>query len=132
MKLQISTDYALRILRHLHRRRNDDVQTAMSIAEAIGITYPFFIKIANQLKRAGLIKSLQGRHGGYILGKSAHEISLYDVLLCVEGEMQIIHCLKDSQRCTYNTVGCKLRKVFHTVQSNMAVELSSVSIADVA
>ena len=54
MKIQVSTDYAVRILQHLHRHENKETPlTAMSIAEAIRVPYPFFIKIANRLKQLG-------------------------------------------------------------------------------
>ena len=133
MRLQISTEYALRILQHLHSRRCHDLQTAMSIATSIGISYPFFNKISNQLKKADLIATVQGRNGGYTLGKSAHEISLYDVYSCVEGEISINRCLEEGHRCTYkDKVNCKTRKALHALQSQMVVEMSSISVAELA
>jgi len=125
MKIQISTDHAIRILQYLHK--NGGMYTAMEIADAVGITYPFFIKIANQLKKHKFLRSVQGRNGGYVLGKRAHEISLYDVFLCIEGKLQISTSI---QRAEQND--CKLSKAWYSLQSKIIEEMSGQSISDLA
>jgi len=132
MKIQISTDYALRILRYLHENKGE-LHTAMNIAQAIGITYPVFIKIANQMKKEELVNSAQGRNGGYQLGKPAYKISLYDVFLCIEGDLQINRCFNENEDepCTNgHKAHCKLRKFFQGLQDEMIASMSEVSIAD--
>ena len=131
MKLQASTDYAVRILQYLHENAGE-VYPAMSIAESVGITYPFFIKIANQLKKKKLINAVQGRNGGYTLGKPAGEISLYDVFRAIEGDLILNHCL-NGRPCTRGKhIDCKFHSVLRGVQGNIITELSSRTIADVA
>jgi len=87
MKLQVNTDYAIQILHHLHKH-GSVLHTAASISKSIEITYPNIIRIVNQLKQKGLLKAIQGRRCSYRLGRPAHEISLYDVFVCMEGELQ--------------------------------------------
>ena len=128
MKIQISTEYAIRILQHLYT--HEGMHTAMEIANAVDMTYPFFIKIANQLKKHGFLNSIQGRNGGYVLGKRAHEISLYDVYVCIEGELQISHCIQKGELCAQGkSRDCKLHGAWHTLQSQMIEKLSSQYIA---
>jgi len=131
MKIQVSTDYAVRILQYLHQSE-DELHTASSIAEAIGITYPFFIKIANQLKKRKLIDSVQGRNGGYFLGRPAEEISLYDVFLSIEGELVISRCLGDGPCMGDRHKDCRLHDVFRNVQEKVIEELSGQTIAKLA
>jgi len=103
----------------------------MDIAEAVGVTYPFFIKIAGQLKKAGLIEAVQGRHGGYQLGMPACEISLYNVFLAIEGELQINRCLKGVKECSHITLhGCKLRSFFCRLQEQITASMSGIVISD--
>jgi len=132
MKIQMSTDYAIRILQYLHMNPGD-IHTAMTIAQAVGVTYPLFIKIANRLKRGGLLAAVQGRNGGYQLGRLAEEISLYDVILCVEGEIQFNHCLGDeNHQCDRGTLGeCKLRSVLNDLRQQVIKGMGEQSIADV-
>jgi len=131
MKIQISTEYAIRILHFLNM--HEGMHTAMSISSAIDVTYPFFIKIANQLKKSGFLHSVQGRNGGYVLGKCAHTISLYDVYLCMEGELQISHCTAKGALCTHGKMhDCKLYETWHILKSKMIEEMSNQRIADLA
>ena len=132
MKLQISTDYAIRILKHLHVR-DGDLLTAMDVAQSVGITYPFFIKIANLLKQKGLLGAVQGRHGGYFLGRPAHTISVLDVFQAIEGDLCINRCLDEGQRCAIGMKdGCKTHEFLCALQRTMIKEMSGQSIADLA
>ena len=88
MWIQAPTDYAMRILLHLHEH-SGQLHTAMSVAQAVGLSYSVFTKTATTLKEHGLITTVLGQSGGYALGKPADEISVYDVFLATQGEMQI-------------------------------------------
>ena len=131
MKIQISTDYAIRILQYLHENRGG-THTAMTIAAATGITYPFFIKIANQLKKEHLLISVQGRNGGYALGKPASQISVYDVFLAVEGELQISRCTQEGEySCNRGTLpACGLRDFLYGIQEGIIQAMAEMMIAD--
>ena len=132
MKIQISTDYAIRALQYLHDNPGR-ICTAAEIAEATGVSYSFFIKIANLLRGRGLVSTKQGRHGGYILGKPANDITLYDVFFCIEGKPAVSSCLKGSS-CVLRVrdVDCRLRSVLGDLQGTIISELSNCSIADLA
>jgi len=80
---------AIQILQYLHEREGE-VHTNWSIARELDITCPVFTRVANQLRKQGLITSVQGPTGGYLLGKSATEISFYDVYQCFEGKLSIM------------------------------------------
>ena len=132
MQVQISTDYAIRILQYLHKHK-EELPTAMTISQSIGITYPFFIKIANQLKQKGLLSAVQGRNGGYRLARCAHEISVYDVFLAIEGDLQINRCLQPGQQCSRGEgvrEECKLHKFFHGLQEKIIADMVEQNVAD--
>lgn len=133
MKLQISTDYAIRILLYLHANggHKGELQTATDVSTATDISYPFYVKIANQLKKHGLLESIQGRNGGYTLGRPAEEISIYDVFQAIEGELQIRTCFKEAHGCTRgDSNSCKLRAFLGKLQEDLIAEMSGKSIAD--
>ena len=129
MQFQVSTDYAIRILHYLHT--NKALTTAQDISVAVGVTYPFFIKIANQLKKEGLLTTVQGRHGGYLLAKPADQINLYDVFVAIEGEMALNRCLQTDQRCNRNEEEhCALHSYFSKVQATLISHLANAFISD--
>jgi len=117
------TDYAIRILRHLHVCRGD-IQTGAVIAKSVGITYPIFTRISNRLRTKGLLVSAQGRHDGYVLGKPAAKISVYDVFSAMEGELS--HCLSaDDERH-----GCEVHEYLNDLQNSIVAHMSHKFIAD--
>jgi len=127
MQLQRNTNHAVRILQYLHLNPKSK-PTAMTVAHEVGITYPIFIKIAGQLKEKGLIVAEQGRKGGYKLGRSAHTISVYDVFLCVEGELQLHPVLQEGQPCDKD----KMHDLMRSTGEAIIKKMSSVSIAALA
>ena len=105
----------------------------MEIAAATGLTYPFFAKISNILKTAELITAIQGRHGGYVLGRPGSAISLYDVIRALEGEILIHDCLQRHENCAYarpDSKDCKLRRFLCGLQDEMIAKLAATSLAD--
>lgn len=132
MQIQVSTDYALRILQYLSNN-TEDLPTATTISQAVGLTYPFFVKIASQLKKEGLLHVVQGRNGGYKLSRNAAEISIYDVFLAIEGPLEINRCLKESSVCARNDDGnCKFHVFFARIQADLVKEMTDKCIADFA
>jgi len=129
MRLQSSTDYAIKILQHLHSHEGD-LQKAEEIAASVGTTYPFVTQITHRLKKNDLLRTAQGRHGGYILGKPACEISIYDVFRAMEGELQIRNYLQEGASTGGPVNGGKLEAFLQRFQDSIIAEMSSKSIAD--
>jgi len=131
MRFEIYTDYAIRALRLLHVN-NGKVMTIMEIALAIDTTSPIFGKIAGKLRRAGMLKTIKGQKGGFVLGRPANEISIYDVYICMEGELRLNKCLETGELCEHGKrVDCKVHGMVYGLQEEMIEKMSSVSIADI-
>ena len=130
MRFQRATDYAIRILCYLHEHGNH-LSTAASLSEKLGISYLYFMKVTGYLKQAGLLKSVQGCNGGYQLAKRAEDISLYDVVRVIEGEIMINRCLEHDGFCSrWATDYCLVHKFFESFQQGMIDELKSKRIPD--
>jgi len=130
MRISISTDYGIRILQFLHANKGE-THTSLRIAASIGITYPFFIKVANHLKQKGLLKSILGKNGGYVLGRPGHEISVYDVFLATEGDLQITRCLQKERPCeNEERRNCGMHTFYCELQERMIATMAGIAIAD--
>ena len=130
MQVQAATDYAIRILNYLHSH-DKELPTAMTISQATGVSYPFFTKVASQLKQSGLLDTVQGRNGGFILARPATEISIYDVFQAIEGKLYIKRCLKDKRFCNKDTTSsCSAHDYFLALQNDIIVNMSRKYIAD--
>ena len=86
MNISSRCDYALRAVVELARRAQSDMPyTATAIAEEQNIPEKYLVHILLQLKRAGIVRSVRGAQGGYMLAQLPPAISLLDVVTAVEG-----------------------------------------------
>ena len=130
VKIQNATDHAIRILQYLHMNK-EEICAATTIAEANGMTYSLFTKIASQLKKDNLLYAEQGRKGGYRLGRSANLISVYDVFLCIEGELSLSRCFQADYICKQGDLGhCRLRNLLSGMQTYLIEQMAQQSIGD--
>lgn len=77
-------DYALRIVMYL-AACGGGPRSSREIAGEMSIPREFLIGIAQNLRKAGIIESRKGKHGGYLLARSPAEITYADVARAVEG-----------------------------------------------
>lgn len=88
MKLNTSTDYAIRIMLYLAEKRGFVSSTELS--KSISTSQRYALQIASELRDGGLVHVSKGMAGGYCLAKPANEISLYDIILLSEGSVDIL------------------------------------------
>ena len=83
MQLNRSTDYAIQMLVYLAKARR--TVSSSKLAAAIGVSHRYLLQISAKLRAAGFIRAAHGSSGGLALDKAPEEISLYDVILGMEG-----------------------------------------------
>jgi Rrf2 family protein len=131
MQLQITTDYAIRMIGYLAQHK-DQLVTARNMAGELGITYQYSMKVINQLKKGKLICSVQGCNGGYHLTEMADLASFYDVIRLMEGEIRLNRCTGAHRFCNRGAADyCEIHKVLLTLQEELIEGLKSRRIADV-
>jgi Rrf2 family cysteine metabolism transcriptional repressor len=87
MKLTRRSEYALLALIHLARAKGEGYVAVAAIAEAQGLPARFLEQLLMALKRARLVKSQKGPHGGYRLARPADKISLAEVIRLLDGAL---------------------------------------------
>ena len=83
MQLNRSTDYAIQMLVYLAKAGKTVSSSKMTAA--IGVSHRYLLQISAKLRAAGFIRAAHGPSGGLALDKAPEEISLYDVILGMEG-----------------------------------------------
>lgn len=128
MKITREADYALRITTMIAAENKQ--MDAKSITEKNDIPYRFALKILHKLVQNGILKSFRGVNGGYVLNRSASEISMRDVIETIDGKIAINKCLEDREACK-NSGTCKVQKKLYGVQVMIEHELASISLSDI-
>lgn len=114
-------------LRHLARPVR--AASAKDIADRYGIPLALLSKILQKLVREGLLTSEQGTHGGYRLGRDAHEITALEVIRTIDGPIILTHCFTEHSECDQST-RCPVREPLRKVHEGILQLLSSITISD--
>ena len=87
MQLNQTTDYAIRMILYLAKA----AQTVPSskLSAALGISSRYLLQIGARLRDAGMVRVSYGNSGGYVLAKSPEQITLFDIIVIMEGIVQI-------------------------------------------
>ncbi|WP_019501215.1 Rrf2 family transcriptional regulator [Pseudanabaena sp. PCC 6802] len=83
MKLTRRGHYSVKAMLDLVVWAKKQPVTVKAIANRQSIPAPYLEKLLIELRQAGLVQSVRGMHGGYVLGRSAKLISLGDILTAV-------------------------------------------------
>lgn len=90
MKVSVQVDYACRVMAELARLHGaGGLAQIEQLAKVESVPPTFLAQLLSKLRKAGLIQSRRGNHGGYALARAPEDISLYDILTAIEG-----HCLQ--------------------------------------
>lgn len=92
MKLSTKGRYGLRAILDIAVNGGEEAVAISSISERQKITVSYLEQLIAKLKRAGLVVSVRGAQGGYLLARPAAEISVGDVLRALEGELFFVGC----------------------------------------
>ena len=132
MKLTTRTEYALLALVFLAKHQNEGNISVENIAQAQKIPAKFLEQLLLAMKRAHLLSSTKGQHGGYRLGRKADEITLAEVIRLFDGALAPTESV--SQYFYESTPIEKERallKVFKDIRDYTSRKLETTTIADV-
>ena len=130
MKLSTRTRYGVRILVQIALENMDGGGLARGrlIAKKQGITEPYLEQIMIPLKRAGIVGTVRGCHGGYELRKSPSEITILELIELFDGKVELSDCLKDGvkcergEECPTRDVWLRLSRVFRDEAGTVTLE----------
>ncbi|MBM4397251.1 MAG: Rrf2 family transcriptional regulator [Deltaproteobacteria bacterium] len=128
------TEYALLALIELTHREGDDPLQSKDIAARASIPKPFLDQLLLDLRRAGLVRSVRGPGGGYVLARPAGEITLKDAIAAVEGGALATTCgikAADGAPCRKLST-CALLEVWRELDEAVVGILTRTTLAGLA
>lgn len=121
MKLSVRSDYAARaVLGLAHYYPAGRAVRVEQLAEEQRIPATFLIQILLELKSAGIVRSVRGKQGGYLLAHAPGSISLGDVIRAVHGDVFDTPALQDPD-CP-----AELRRAWRHLQTSLEAAANSV------
>lgn len=120
MKLSTKGRYGLRALLDLAQYSQIEPVSISSIAAREGISERYLEQLMALLKKAGLVKSIRGAGGGYVLAKEAKDISVGDILRALEGNIEPVECpaFHETEGCNA-AGGCVTKYVWKKINESI-------------
>jgi len=131
LRLSKKADYALIAMRHLACSEPGSSSSAREIAESYAIPSELLAKVLQRLVRARLLASVQGTHGGYKLGRPAHQMTVADVIQAIDGPVAVTACSPTNHTCE-QFERCEIRDPLWKIKARIVDALATVSLAELA
>ncbi|WP_297899702.1 Rrf2 family transcriptional regulator [Metallibacterium sp.] len=128
MRLTNFSDYALRVLMYAAAQR-ERLITIEETAQIYDISRNHLMKVVNVLTRAGYLKAVRGRAGGFTLAKRPDRIRIGAVLRLTEPDFALVECFSAGNHCLI-APACRLRGVLREALAAFVAVLDRHTLDD--
>ena len=129
MKLSTKGRYGLKAMFQLSLNENNGPLPLRNIASKQNISEQYLEQLFSSLKKSGLVKSVRGAQGGYLLSKEAKDITVGDILIALEGPVSLSDCLLDDYVCE-NSSKCITKVVWERIKKGIEEVTNSITLQD--
>ena len=96
MRITTKSKYGMRMIVEIAAQPEGKAASLKAIARKINASEKYLEQIVIPLTKAGYLKSLRGANGGYVMGRSAEELTAHMVIAALEGEASQRACVERS------------------------------------
>ena len=132
-------EYGVRLLIELGRQGQDHPVSLKAVADGENLPLAYLERIVALLKRAELVESTRGAHGGYGLARAPEKIAMDEVVLALEGSLAPMECFVDDRNddgrvlCSHHDDsgrGCATKLLWTRVQVGVLKTLADTTLAE--
>lgn len=129
MMLTTKGKYGLRAV--LEIAVHEGAVSVSTIAAKQRISEAYLEKLISLLKKAGIVNSVRGAQGGYVLAKDASLISVGDILRALEGNLNPIGCaLIDETVSCEGEETCVTKYVWKRISDSISAAVDGLMLSD--
>jgi Rrf2 family cysteine metabolism transcriptional repressor len=135
MMFSTKAEYGVRVMAHLANSDDDGPISLGTIADAEGLPLAYLEHLVQRLRKAQLIESRRGAHGGYTLARAPADISMAEVVSALEGDIAPIECINADAdgvlTCAREgSEPCPTKLLWTRVQGSIVRTLTEMTLAD--
>jgi Rrf2 family transcriptional regulator, cysteine metabolism repressor len=132
MRVSTRGEYGMRAMVALARHYGAGPLSIADMARESSVPPAYLEQLIAPLRRAGIVESKRGAHGGYVLGRAPQEIRVGDVFRVMEGPIAPMDCVSEDeadQTCPL-IEGCETRPVWLRLRDSIVDAIDSQTLAD--
>lgn len=127
MKVSTKGRYGLRAIIDLSLNSNGDYVSLISIAERQNISKNYLEQVFSALRKTGIVKSVKGSQGGYLLNGKTSEIKVGDVLRALEGDLSVV---KDEENINNKIERCIKKNLWDKIDEQVFKVIDNITLED--
>ncbi len=134
MRISTKGRYGLRAVLDLAMNSATEAVSLSSIAERQHISVSYLEQLVSKLRKAGIVNSIRGAQGGYVLAKPANEISVGDILRALEGDLHPVDCAEVSggENVCEGAELCVSKFVWKRISDSISQAVDTLMLSDLA
>lgn len=131
MKISTKGRYALRLMLDVALHSHGAAVPLRDVAQRQEISDKYLEQIVTQLSRAGLVRSVRGAGGGYLLTREPEEYTVGEILRVLEGNLAPVSCVDQDDTCRCNRADrCVTVEVWRDIQAAVSSVVDRLTLAD--
>lgn len=137
MLFSTRAEYGVRLMVELGRRPSNEPVSLSTVAERENLPLSYLEHLVAKLRKAGLVESQRGAHGGYRLSRPADQIDMLEVVQALEGAIAPMECFHPAPEgrvsCSHEIDGdeaCATKLLWTRVHGGVSKALSGTTLAD--
>jgi Rrf2 family protein len=130
-------EYGVRLMIELGRQSPEHPTSLKAIADAEGLPLAYLEQVVARLRKAGLVMSARGAHGGYWLARPAEDIAMHEVVQALEGAISPMECFVHDHTervlCSHEPDagrGCATKLLWTRVRGSVVRTLEDTRLSD--
>lgn len=133
MKLSTKGKYAVEAMCCLAVNCGEGPKKVRELSSKTGITEGYLEQLFFRLRKAGLLTTVRGQKGGYLLARPSSEITVGEILRAVEGQLVPVACIRDPSLCQSAMASrCATRPVWTRLAAAIDGVADGVTLFDLA
>jgi len=131
LKLSTRGEYGLRAMFDLAQHFGEGPTSLKSVAERQDISEHYLEQLIASLRKSGLVRSIRGAQGGYILAREPAEITVGDVIRVLEGPIAPMDCVNEEEAESCNRASyCITKGIWERLRDSVNSVLDSITLQD--
>jgi Rrf2 family protein len=131
MRISTRLRYGLRALVEITRNPDNGRMTTGAIAARLAVSPKYLGAILARLKEGGLLISMRGTAGGFVMGKDPSSVTVEEVYRILEGPTLFVECVNHPEWCDRSS-SCVTRKLWKDLEAVIGQELAGVTLEQLA
>jgi len=129
MKVNTRVRYGLRSILQIADNYGGDPVPISAISESQEISNKYLEQVVGTLRKAGLILSRKGVHGGYTLARDPQDVNLWEIITALDNQTVMVDCVDDPEACE-RSEDCLTRSIWVLLSSRLQEFWQSYTLAD--